>query len=234
MLTPEKVEVSGMKRMSNNGNKKAKDYYQETDIRAQIEMICDKIDDGTSFFVDMRKNENHELFQAFVEYCLIHSISSMDWRTKCYNTTVSKMFTVADEAMAILLLENNAKDLRLIKDKRRKLPRKQQNSKFTKIDKEGDSGESFQGWHKKGIKRYNELFKIIKESRKLRSSMELENKLLTKFATIKGKVYREDEEEQEDYNNDEDDDDVFAMDEFEIEEMETSLDDLNGIRSQAV
>ena len=66
--------------------------------------------------------------------------------------------------------------------------------------------------------------------------MELENKLLTKFATIKGKVYREDEDIQEDYNNDEDedDDDVFAMDEFEIEEMETSLDDLNGISSQAV
>ena len=225
-----------MRRMSNNGNKKAKDFYQATDIRAQVEMICDKIDDKTSFFVDMRKNENHELFQAFVEYCLIHSISSMNWRTKCYNTTVSKMFTVADEAMAILLLENNAKDLKLIKDTRRKIPRKQQNSKFTKIDKEGDSGESFQGWHKKGIKRYNELFKIIKESRKLSSSIELESKLLTKFSNIKGKVYREDEEIQEDCNNDDDDDDddVFAMDEFEIEEIQTSVDNLNGISSHAV
>lgn len=52
-----------MRRMSNNGNKKAKDFYQATDIRAQVEMICDKIDDKTSFFVDMRKNENNKLFK---------------------------------------------------------------------------------------------------------------------------------------------------------------------------
>ena len=137
-----------MRRMSNNGNKKAKDFYQATDIRAQVEMICDKIDDKTSFFVDMRKNENNELFQAFVEYCLIHSISSMNWRYKC---------------------------------------------------------------------------------------IELETQLLTKYLEIVGKVYREDEEVQQDSNdNDNDGGDVFAMDEFEIEEMETSLDDLNGISSQAV
>ena len=106
-------------------------------------MLCDKIDDDTTDFVDMRKNENKELFQAFLEYCLVHSISSMNWRYKC---------------------------------------------------------------------------------------IELETQLLTKYSKIVGKVYREDEEVQQDSNDDDNDgDDVFAMDEFENEEMQTSVDNLNGI-----
>ena len=75
--------------------------------------------------------------------------------------------------MTLLFLENNELDLKFIKRIKVKLNRNQQKSKYEKIDKEGDSGASFQGRHAKGIKRHDELNNIIKESRLLRSSIEL-------------------------------------------------------------
>ena len=72
---------------------------------------------------------------------MAHSIFSINWRCKCYNDPVSKMFAIEDEAMTMLLLENNAKDLKLIKRARRKLSRNEKKSKHTKIDEEVDLGE---------------------------------------------------------------------------------------------
>ena len=67
------------------------------------------------------------------------------------------------------------------------MERSDQKSKHAKIDKEGDSGESFQGWHKKGIKRFNVLHKAVKESRLLRSSIKMEEELMAKYHAIYGK-----------------------------------------------
>ena len=114
-------------------------------------------------------------------------MTSTNWRHKCYNAPISKMISIADEEMAMLLMENNALDLKEIKRTRQKLERLDQKSKHAKIDKEGDSGESFQGWHKKGTKRFNVLHKAVKESRLLRSSIEMEEELMAKYHAIYGK-----------------------------------------------
>ena len=54
--------------------------------------------------------DNLDLFQSFVNYCLIHFTTSMNWRYKACNTCISEIFTETDEALCILLLENNAGD----------------------------------------------------------------------------------------------------------------------------
>ena len=76
----------------------------------------------------------------------------MNWRCKCYNAIVSNKFAASDKKLAILLLENNSVDLKLIKRTRRELDRNGHKLKHTKNDKEDDLGKSFQGWHKKGVK----------------------------------------------------------------------------------
>ena len=162
LLELEKTQVSAMKRLSNNGVKGAENVYAPDEIKEKIEILIGVVDNGTSDFIDMRKN-GKELFETFVEHCLIHSMTSINWRHKCYNDPISKMISIADEAMAMLLMENNALDLKEIKHTKQKLERSDQKSKHAKIDKEGDSGESFQGWHKKGLKCFNVLHAAVKK-----------------------------------------------------------------------
>ena len=50
------------------------------------------------------------VFRTFVNICLVHFFSSMNWRYIAYNTVVSDIYTESDEALYILLLENNIDD----------------------------------------------------------------------------------------------------------------------------
>ena len=104
LLEPEKTQVSAMKRLSNNGVKGAENVYTPDDIKEKIEKLIGVVDNGTSYFIDMRKN-GKDLFETFVECCLIHSMPSMNWRCKCYNAPISKMISIADKAMAMFLME---------------------------------------------------------------------------------------------------------------------------------
>ena len=61
------------------------------------------------------------------------------------------------------------------------------------------------------------MFKIIKESRRLRSSIDLETQLTTKYSEICGKLNREDDDSRQENDDNENDDEVFAMDDFECE-----------------
>ena len=86
----------------------------------------------------------------------------------------------------------------------------------------------------KVIKRCNELLKIIKESIRLRSSIDLETQLTTKCSYACGKLNREDDDSHQENDDDENDDEVFAMDDFECEEMQPSMPNLDESNSIAV
>ena len=64
--------------------------------------------------------ENIELFQTFVSYCLIHFTTSLNWQYKACSVVISEIFTVSDEALCILLLENNAADYAVMHKEQRK------------------------------------------------------------------------------------------------------------------
>ena len=51
-----------------------------------------------------------DIFRTFVSYYLIHFTTSMNWRYKACVTCISEIFTESDEALCILLIENNADD----------------------------------------------------------------------------------------------------------------------------
>ena len=55
-------------------------------------------------------SENIDLLQTFVSYCLIHFTTSLFWHYNAYNIVISEIFTESDEALCILLIENNAED----------------------------------------------------------------------------------------------------------------------------
>ena len=159
---------------------------------------------GKEEFIDLRVNEDTDLFRTFLEFCLIHFVSSTSWRWKAYNVPISEIFTPSDEAMAMLLLENCIEDLRLMCRRKEKILRRQSRAKYTKV--ELGSSDKFQGWNNKGIRRYNQLYRTILEHRTRRESKDLETSLQQEYAVLCGKSGTL-TENAEDTDDDDDDDD---------------------------
>ena len=92
---------------------------------------------------NLRKNQElKEVFLTFVNTCLVHFCSSMTLRYAAYNTVISDIFTESDEAFAMLLLENNAKDYNQMMIQKRKFKRSEANPKYTK---DPNDKEKFKG-----------------------------------------------------------------------------------------
>ena len=73
----------------------------------------------------MRINGEYDSeFITFINLCLVHFTTSQTWRYTRYNTYILNMFTVADEALAMVLLENNADDYQKIISMKQTLTRK--------------------------------------------------------------------------------------------------------------
>ena len=75
-----------------------------------------------------------ETFRTFVSYCLIHFTTSMNWRYKACNSNISDIFTESDEALCILLVENNAEDYAKMYQEQRKIGRKEARPRYTKVE----------------------------------------------------------------------------------------------------
>lgn len=68
--------------------------------------------------------EHTEVFRSFVNYCLVHFCSLMNWWYKAYTTVVSDTFVESDKVFVILLLEINVNDYKIIMEEERKLTKK--------------------------------------------------------------------------------------------------------------
>lgn len=193
----------------------------EDQVKAKAWKLVDLLNTDIKSFEKMRQHPDSEIFDTFVDYCLNAFVSSQKWRYKAYNTFLSRIFTPSDEAMAMLLLENNARDLKVIYDQQAPLTRINSYTKFTKPERA--TTERFQGWSKAGIQRYNELHGIVVQNRGTAMSREKEEALLDKYSRVIGKnvgTNDDDDDHGEDSNNEEclDDDEVYAIDGFAMEE----------------
>ena len=103
-------------------------------------------------------------------------IFGMNWRYKAYDSHVSEIFSVSDEAFAILLLENNYEDYKMVYNLSRKVTRKESKPKYTK---DTNLNEKFKGWSRKGLKRYDDLVRIVTFQRRTTIILELEEELKT-------------------------------------------------------
>jgi hypothetical protein len=53
--------------------------------------------------------EGVDAFQAFAVLCLRHTIGAMTWRVKHCKFNITDFFSISDEGIALVILENNAK-----------------------------------------------------------------------------------------------------------------------------
>ena len=165
--------------------------------------------------------ENMDLFQTFVNICLIHFTTSISWRYKACDSLISDIFTVTDEALCILLLENNADDYVRVYEEKKKIDRKEAKPKYTKVD---NAQKKFQGWDRKAIKRFNDIVMSVKKNRELSESKRIEEELRSRYKKIVGRdeenldgddIGRESDESE--------DEDIHAYDGFtgEVEDIQS-------------
>ena len=88
--------------------------YEDSDtievVKEKMKKIIDIAVAGDALQNLRQEPGNFEIFETLVSFCLIHFTTSFNWRYNAYSVQISDIFTPSDEALCILLLENNAAD----------------------------------------------------------------------------------------------------------------------------
>ena len=178
-----KMATTPKRAKENRENEEENVDNQSNSWKTKIVKLINFVDSDE--FQKLRLQKDADLFRTFLEFVLVHFVPCITWRYKCYNIQVSKIFTVSDEAMAMLLLENSVQDLKWVLRRQEKIPSNLSMPKYTKTML--GSTDRFRGWHKSGIKRYNVLYRTILTNRVKRESIEREELILDEFVKITGR-----------------------------------------------
>ena len=168
---------------------------------------------GDTGLIHLREDlGNLDLLQTFINYCLFHFCTSMNWRYKAYSTLISDIFIDSDEVLCMLLIENNASDYVKVMNNKTKISRKFAQPKYTKMD---NTSKKFKGWNRKGIQQFNVLVRAVKLSRESSCSKEMEIELKSRYQKISGRNINNDNYDSNDSESDDSgDDDMQAYDGF--------------------
>ena len=126
------------------------------------------------------RNDSTGLYFEFIEYFLSSVVGKNQYKMCRCEKKISEFATVSDEALAILIFENN---LDTWKDMSEKNITK--NSSVAKKYTNGGtskgavtSSRRYQGWSSNGLKRFNELFDLVKEDRESNCANDFEESFL--------------------------------------------------------
>ena len=101
-------------------------------VKEEMKKIIDIAVVGDALENLIQKQENLELLETLVSFCLTHFTTLYNWRYNTYLVVISDIFTPSDEALSIFLLENNAVDYVKMHDEQRKINRKDSKPKMDK------------------------------------------------------------------------------------------------------
>jgi hypothetical protein len=105
---------------------------------------------------------DQEAFAAFVHYALSTTIKKSSWRLGRNKKLVSQLFTKYDEALALLILENNCAGIKEIVEKGA-ADKKTIKTKYTcRGFKKSDGGR---GWTERGMMRFSEIVELVECAR---------------------------------------------------------------------
>lgn len=116
--------------------------------------------------------ENVNAFHAFAVLCLRHTVGMMTWKLKHRKFKVSDIFTVSDETLALIVLENNAM---LWRNKAYGLDGDNANARYMERAQDGSVRKV---WSNEGKRRFNEVFCQLKELRSFSLSRTNETELI--------------------------------------------------------
>ena len=146
---------------------------------------------------DLREKIDGDGLLFFAEVCLKNVVKKREWRLKHRKEVFRKFVTNADEALAMLVLENNVeiwfelanRDSLDLKEDGRDNVKDDDNSKSTEETRSitaytnggAKSDGTKRGWSKDGIKRYNELYRKVKSIREKGEYEKMEEELRVRW-----------------------------------------------------
>ena len=107
--------------------------------------------------------DGKDMFCMFVDVCMVHMVPKKKWNDSHMNKHISTIVTVADEAFAMLVLENMSPDLCLEAEERNRTTRRTSKPKHTKSGKDGMG--RIKGWQHSGIVRCNQSTRDVTKHR---------------------------------------------------------------------
>ena len=114
---------------------------------------------------------NDEMFRLCAELCFPWMVSKQTWKNNHQHVAISSLITIADEALALLILENNYLEwMELAKGKEI-----DKDTRLTKYTHGGiNSDGTKKGWTLEGKLRFNYIFDATKKERDKRNSKQME------------------------------------------------------------
>ena len=117
----------------------------------------------------LRDDGSNEEFKMFAELCFAPMISRQKWNRNHFIVDLSSMITVADEAFALLTMENNVNEWI---DQATKDEDKHEKGTSTKYTGKGMNKDGTKkGWTLDGKKRFNKIFDEVTRLRATRKSV---------------------------------------------------------------
>ena len=153
-------------------------------------------------------------FASFIYYCLSTTIKRGTWRVGRNKKLVSLLFTPYDEALALLILENNCIGIKDLvangppADKKKKIKTKytcKGNARKGDSGGHGKKADGGHGWTKAGMRRFVELTKVVEDSRAHGKRMSLEQRIKDSYVmrrTNGGGDEEDDDDDDDDYDSD--------------------------------
>ena len=128
------------------------------------------------------RGQDTEVFESLAKVCLQSILPRKKWLSNFDKKTISDFVTIADEALAYLVLENNFIDwMKIASNEVEDNKKRKRETKYTLLNVKGNSRGSKKGWSVEGKERYNEYFDSITEARKRESVKVMEVELLNKW-----------------------------------------------------
>lgn len=117
-------------------------------------------------------------FNTIVSICFPPMVNAKHWKTNKASVEVSELLTVSDEALALIVLENNYKEW-IEKAKGNIIDKKKRLTRYTHGGQNHNGTKK--GWSMEGKKRYNEIFTAIRLERTRPTSKSREQTLMKQW-----------------------------------------------------
>ena len=169
------------------------DSFQTTTILSRTWTTVEKMVTSEENIVpDFRGfGQDREVFEKLALVCFQSVLPRKKWMSNFDKKVLSDYMTIADEALAYLILENNFVDWMMVAKKQvEDIKKRKKETKYTMVAVSGGTKGSSgfrKGWSYEGKLRYNQYYDLISEKRKVRGVKEMEQEVL--------KIWKKEEEE---------------------------------------
>ena len=127
--------------------------------------------------------QDPEVFEKLAKVCFENVLPRKVWLSNFDKKPLSDYMTVADEALAYLVLENNFEDwMMIVKKEVTDTKKRKRLTKFTLVNGYGGSKVGHRkGWSVEGKKQYNKYFDMITVARKRPAVQKMERELMNRW-----------------------------------------------------